>query len=219
VREKNLLVNEFYSTLYAHYGAQRWWPASSRFEVIVGAILTQNTNWKNVEKAIRNLKGAKLLNPKAIYSAANNDLAELALLIRPAGYFNVKAKRLKNFLDSLFDDFGGSLTKLFNREQDELRRVLLKVNGIGPETADSIILYAAEKPAFVIDAYTHRILRRHGLSTKGASYHELQELFLSSLTPDVQMFNEYHALIVMIGKDFCKTRAPLCKECPLEPYL
>jgi endonuclease-3 related protein len=216
VREKSLILNDFYSALYNHYGEQKWWPGNSRFEVIVGAILTQNTNWRNVEKAIKNLKQAKLLTPKAMHAAK---VSELAILIRPAGYFNVKAQRLKNFLDTLFASFGGSLTKLFNNDAATLREVLLSVNGIGPETADSIILYAAGKPAFVVDAYTKRILSRHGLAHEGSTYHELQLLFTKNIAPEVQLFNEYHALIVMTGKDFCKTDLPLCAKCPLERFL
>ena len=143
----------------------------------------------------------------------------LAKAIRPAGYFNVKARKLKNFLDLLFGSFGGSLTGLLNIEHAELRATLLAINGIGPETADSIILYAAGKPAFVVDAYTRRILTRHKIVATGIDYHELQRLFTENLAPDARLFNEYHALIVMTGKDFCKTKVPLCEKCPLGGYL
>ncbi len=216
MREKNPLVSKIYTALYAHYGAQKWWPAKTRFEVIVGAILTQNTNWGNVEKAIINLKRAKLLNPEAMRAVK---VSELALLIKPAGYFNVKAGRLKNFLDTLFASYGGKLSRLFSIDQMKLREALLSINGIGPETADSILLYAAKKPAFVVDAYTKRIMTRHALAKEENSYHELQGLFTDNLTPKVQLFNEYHALIVMTGKDFCKTNKPLCTECPLGRFL
>lgn len=216
MREKKLLVSEFYSALFSHYGTQKWWPANSNFEVIVGAILTQNTNWGNVEKAIKNIKRAKLMNPTAMRAAK---VKELALLIRPAGYFNVKAKRLKNFLDTLFGTYEGKLTKLFRLDHSKLREELLGINGIGPETADSIILYAAKKPAFVVDAYTLRIMSRHGVVNNDIGYHGLQSLFTSNLAPDEKIFNEYHALIVMIGKDFCKTKVPLCNKCPLERFL
>jgi len=216
VRKNKELLEGFYQTLFSHYGAQRWWPANSRFEVIVGAILTQNTNWGNVEKAIKNLKRAKLISPGAMHGVK---VSELASLIRPAGYFNVKAGRLKNFLDTLFNSFAGSLNALFKKDPVKLREELLRINGIGPETADSIILYAAHKPAFVIDAYTKRILARHDLAKPDSTYSELQLLFTSSLAPDVQLFNEYHALIVKTGKDFCKTKNPLCNICPLERFL
>lgn len=212
----NISLAGFYSALYAHFGGQGWWPAKTRFEVIVGAILTQNTNWRNVEKAIGNLKRAGLMGPGAMHGA---DTQELAALIRPAGYFNVKAKRLKNFLDTLFGSYGGSLRALLKKDRAKLRDELLSINGIGPETADSILLYAAEKPAFVVDAYTRRIMARHGLVKTDSTYSELQELFTRNLAPDVQVFNEYHALIVRTGKEFCKTREPLCLRCPLERFL
>ncbi len=144
---------------------------------------------------------------------------KLALAIRPAGYFNVKAGRLKNFLDLLFDSYEGSLTKLLKKEDLELRDELLSINGIGPETADSILLYAANKPAFVVDAYTKRILTRHGLVKKDVEYQELQRLFTRNLEADRELFNEYHALIVMTGKEFCKTKEPLCAECPLGEFI
>lgn len=215
-KETKALLSGFYSALFTHFGEQRWWPAKTRFEVIVGAILTQNTNWGNVERAIRNLKSAGLLTPEKM-RAVDNDI--LAQAIRPAGYFNVKAGRLKNFLDHLFDSYDGKLAKLLKKEHLKLREELLSINGIGPETADSILLYAANKPAFVIDAYTKRILTRHGLIKDNVDYHGLQRLFTDNLKADVKVFNEYHALIVMTGKDFCKTKKPLCEACPLGGFL
>ena len=207
-KETKALLSSFYNALFTHFGEQKWWPAKTRFEVIVGAILTQNTNWGNVERAIRNLRSAGLLTPEKMYGVSKDTLAEI---IRPAGYFNVKAGRLKNFLDLLFDSYDGKLAKLLKKEHLELRTELLSINGIGAETADSILLYAADKPAFVIDAYTKRILTRHGLINDDVDYQDLQRLFTDNLKADVKVFNEYHALIVMTGKDFCKTKKPLCE--------
>ncbi|MBE9531995.1 MAG: endonuclease III domain-containing protein [Proteobacteria bacterium] len=215
-KEKEELLIKFYSALFNHFKEQRWWPAKTRFEVIVGTILTQNTNWKNVERAISNLKRAALLKPAKMHGVNKDTLAET---IRPAGYYNVKAGRLKNFLDHLFGSYDGKLTKLLNKEHLELRAELLSINGIGAETADSILLYAAGKPAFVVDAYTKRIFARHGVVDEDIDYHKLQELFTGNLKANVQMFNEYHALIVMTGKEFCKTKKPLCESCPLGGFL
>ncbi len=201
-----------YHKLYAFYGPQHWWPGDTPFEVAVGAILTQNTNWSNVEKAVGNLKKAGVLNAKALHLLPHEQLASL---IRPAGYFNVKAKRLKYFLDFLLHYYSGSMKKAGKKDTLALRQELLNVNGIGPETADSILLYALDKPVFVIDAYTKRVLSRHGIMQAGAGYDEYQDLFHQALDQEAQLFNEYHALIVMTGKDYCKPK-PRCKECPLE---
>lgn len=203
-------LKKTYKKLFSAFGHQHWWPGDTPFEVIVGAILTQNTAWTNVEKAIRNLKKAKLLNPKRLHDLSQ---AELAQHIRPAGYFNIKAKRLKHFLNYLFDNYGGNLNRMFKKRTDALRRELLEVNGIGPETADSILLYAGNHPVFVVDAYTKRIFSRHRIIKADADYYDVQALFMKSL--DVRMFNEYHALIVRVGKDFCRTKKPLCGRCPL----
>lgn len=184
--------------------------------MIVGAILTQNTNWKNVERAIKNLMTASLLTPKAMYHI---DTDTLANAIKPAGYYNVKAKRLKNFLDFLFDSYDGKLTRLLKKDLVELRAELLLINGIGAETADSILLYAAAKPAFVVDTYTKRILTRHGLVKEDTGYDGLQKIFTRNLEASAELFNEYHALIVMTGKEFCKTKKPLCEACPLGGFL
>lgn len=210
------VLKGFYNALFSSFGSQHWWPGRTKFEVVVGAILTQNTNWKNVEKAIKNLKAERLLNPRSMHDLSVSELAEL---IRPAGYFNVKAKRLKHFLNHLFDNYGGSLPALFKRRTDVLREELLNINGIGPETADSILLYAANRPVFVIDAYTKRILLRHSITKKDAGYHEMQRLFMENLAHDAPIFNEYHALIVKTGKDFCKTKEPFCSKCPLGRFL
>ena len=206
---------EIYASLFAHYGPLHWWPGDSPFEIAVGAILTQNTNWTNVEKAIANLKREKVLRAGVLHKLHANKLASL---IRPSGYFNVKAKRLKSFLKYLANHYKGSMTAMRAEDMAVLRKELLEINGIGPETADSILLYALEKPVFVIDAYTKRVMTRHGITSEPADYHQLQELFHKNLPRDVQLFNEYHALFVMVGKDFCKPK-PRCNGCPLEAML
>jgi endonuclease-3 related protein len=205
-------LNAIYRRLYKAFGAQHWWPGETPFEVAVGAILTQNTNWGNVEKAIANVRNVGKLNAAAIERMSAQRLASL---IRPAGYFNVKAKRLKHFLDFLTKGYGGSMDRMKEEGLETIRVKLLGVNGIGPETADSIILYALEKPVFVIDAYTKRVLSRHNIRKHDASYHSFQELFHSNLRRDVQLFNEYHALFVRAAKEHCRTK-PLCTGCPLK---
>ena len=205
-------LKKSYNKLLRAFGPQHWWPGDTPFEVIVGAILTQNTAWTNVEKATHNLKKAKLLTPGKLHDLSQDEIAKY---IRPAGYFNIKAKRLKHFLNYLFDNYGGNLKKMFKKRTDALRRELLSVNGIGPETADSILLYAGDHPVFVVDAYTKRIFSRHQVVKADAEYHDIQELFMKNLPHVVKMFNEYHALIVKAGKDFCRTRKPMCSRCPL----
>lgn len=205
-------LRRIYSRLYKHFGPQHWWPGETPFEVAVGAILTQNTNWGNVEKAIGNLKRERVLSPRTMHGLSVNKLASF---IRPAGYFNIKAMRLKNFLSLLLLEYGGSMKKMQKEDLATIRERLLSVNGIGPETADSIILYALEKPVFVIDAYTKRVLSRHNIKAHDASYDEFQQFFHSGLNKDVQTFNEYHALFVRLAKDHCRTK-PLCSGCPLE---
>jgi len=200
-----------YRLLLDHFGSQDWWPGETRLEIMVGAVLTQNTNWANVEKAIRNLKEHGLLSVEALYTISPDDLAKE---IRPAGYFNVKTKRLKNLIRFLVERYDGSLAQLAGEETENLREQLLAVNGIGPETADSILLYSLERAVFVVDAYTHRILLRHGMADEQVDYHELQEMFVDNLPEDAHLFNELHALIVRTGKEYCK-RKPLCTDCPL----
>lgn len=200
-----------YHRLHHFFGPQYWWPAQSPFEVIVGAILTQNTNWTNVERALHNLKSKRLLSSEVLHKLS---VPQLASLIRPAGYFNVKARRLKNFLDFFLREFGGSVTRMKKVRVDVLRQKLLSVNGIGPETADSIILYALNKPVFVVDAYTKRILTRHNIISHDDDYHTVQQVFAKNLTGNAQLFNEYHALIVRLGKEYCKPM-PACSACPL----
>lgn len=207
-------LQEAYRRLYKHFGPQHWWPGDTTFEVIVGAILTQNTNWGNVERAIANLKEQNLLSPKAMRDIAH---AELSRAIRPAGYFNVKAKRLKNFIQFLFSEYDGKLERMAKENTVVLREKLLSVNGVGPETADSILLYAFQKPVFVVDAYTKRFLFRHRVVDATHGYHEVQEKFLSALKPNRALFNEYHALIVKLGKEYCRPK-PLCAACPLNRW-
>ena len=202
---------QIYRKLYKEFGPQHWWPARTKFEVIVGAILTQNTNWGNVEKAIHRLKAAGVLSERALRDIP---VTKLAALIKPAGYFNVKARRLKNFIRFLFDEYQGSLKTMGREDLPHLRHKLLKVNGIGPETADSILLYALDKPVFVVDAYTRRFLYRHNLISSKAEYHRIQELFSANFAADIPFFQEYHALIVALGKNYCKP-TPLCECCPL----
>ena len=202
-----------YNKLYKFYGPQGWWPGRSRFEVIVGAILTQNTAWSNVEKAIRNLKSSDILPlPLRLHKLG---VKRLARLIRPAGYYNVKTKRLRNFTTFLKEKHGGDLNRLAKVKTPRLREELLAINGIGPETCDSILLYAFSRPVFVVDAYTKRILDRHGMDEAASGYEAAQKLFMENLPTDAKLFNEYHALIVRLAKDYCRTR-PRCEKCPLK---
>jgi len=211
--DKKLKLLKLYNELMDRLGPSNWWPGETAFEVAVGAILTQNTNWGNVEKAILNLKGNGLLDPEKMFQEEMDRLSEL---IRPAGYFRVKAERLKNFLVFLHLNFDLSMDKLRSENTGKLRQALLKVKGIGPETADSILLYALERPVFVVDAYTKRIFSRHGLMKQERDYAEFQDFVMDRLPRDVVLYNEYHALIVRAGKNWCKKSRPLCSKCPLE---
>jgi endonuclease-3 related protein len=201
-----------YHRLLSFFGEQGWWPAETPFEVMVGAILTQNTAWRNVEHAIARLKEAGVLTPEGLHRIPERRLARL---IRPAGYYNVKAKRLKALIAFLTREYGGDLQRMFRERLAPLRERILMVKGVGPETADSILLYAGEKPIFVIDAYTKRILSRHGMILDGASYSAIQDLFMESLPANVAQYKEYHALFVRLAKTFCKTK-PQCAGCPME---
>jgi endonuclease-3 related protein len=246
-------IQAYYKTLFKAWGPQHWWPAQSRFEMIVGAYLTQNTAWTNVEKALANLRAARLLSVSGIRRVP---LAELERLIRPAGYFRQKAKRLKMFVAFLDRQYEGSLAQLFARPTGTLREELLNLHGVGPETADSILLYAGGHSVFVVDAYTRRILARHQILPEKAGYEEIRELFEETLAPAAenvaelnetgkqqlalglpgaahrpsamsrakrtalaQVYNEMHGLIVGVGKNYCKKREGLCKECPLYVFL
>ena len=205
-------IRNFYSVLYREYGPQNWWPARTRLECATGAILTQNTSWRNVERAIATLSENSMLSAKKLKAASHG---QLAALIRPCGYHNLKARRLKNFIDFLFADYAGAMENMLTEDTDILREKLLSVNGIGEETADSILLYALGKPVFVVDNYSRRILSHHRLIPEGASYASIQKLFTQSLSPDTEVFGEYHALIVKTGKLHCR-KTPSCEGCPLE---
>ena len=201
-------LTNIYTRLLSHYGPQQWWPADTPFEVIVGAILTQSTSWKNVEKSIVNLKKKKLLEPKKMARLKTPVLAEL---VRSSGYFNQKAKKLKCFLNYFLTNYDGRIAKMKKKTLRELREELLTVHGIGPETADSILLYALDKPIFVVDAYTKRIFFRLGFLEGDENYEDIQKLFIQFTKKDT--YGEYHALIVKHGKDFCKKSKPRCDQC------
>ena len=204
-----------YRALFDAWGPQAWWPARTRIEIVVGAILTQNTAWTNVERAIARLRRERALNARRLHEV---DLRTLAAWLRPAGTFNVKARRLRAFTTMLAERFGGSLDRLFELETPALRETLLAVHGIGPETADCILLYAANRPVFVVDAYTRRILHRHGWMDHDAPYDEVARLFRRRVAPDARTYNEYHALLVRLAKNHCRTR-PRCEACPLRSML
>jgi endonuclease III related protein len=203
--------DEVYEALLAAYGPQRWWPGDTPFEVCVGAILTQSTSWSNVEKAIGNLKGAGMLSPAGLRKA---EKGRLAGLVRPSLYYNAKARKLKEFIRFLDCGYRGRVAGMRRKPMPKLREELLAVWGIGPETADSILLYALDMPSFVVDAYTRRIFGRLGLTGRDAGYDELKDFFESRLQEDVELYNEFHALIVRHGKDTCRTK-PKCAVCCL----
>ena len=205
-------LKNIYTRLFEVFGPQHWWPGDTPFEVAVGAVLTQNTNWGNVEKAITNLKNANALCPVAMDRMSGPRLAEL---IRPSGYYNVKAARLKALISFIMKDYQGNIERMKNGDPHKLRESLLGINGIGQETADSILLYAVGVPFFVIDAYTTRILSRHGILSADSEYEDFQGLFHRHMARNAGLYNEYHALIVKTGKVFCKPRDPLCGSCPL----
>ena len=209
----NRRLYTIYKKLYCYFGQQNWWPGKSPFEVMVGAILTQNTNWNNVERAIRNLKREKLLSVSKLSKIPRS---KLAYLIKPTGYYNIKAKRLNSFLKFFQKNYQGSVKKMSLEDTIQLRRKLLSVNGIGQETADSILLYALNKPVFVIDAYTKRIFFRHHFIQDDAEYEKIQALFMKNIKNNVKLFNEYHALLVRLGKEFCRKNNPRCNTCPLK---
>jgi endonuclease III related protein len=205
-----------FEKLFDAFGPQHWWPGDSPFEIIVGAVLVQNTAWRNVERAIDNLRDARLMNPQALYALPP---AELAELIRPAGFYQVKARRLRNLLKFVLEKFDGSLDAMFRTDLASLRERLLAIHGIGPETADAILLYAGGMPTFVVDTYAHRVLARHGWIDYDATYHDIKEHFENALPLNAAIFNEYHALLVRVGKDYCRRAAPKCDACPLAPLL
>lgn len=212
MRDDNIYT-EVYQNLFDYFGPQNWWPGETPFEIIVGAVLTQNTNWGNVSKAINNLNDAGLLRFNSLKLLT---VDEIASHIRPSGYYNLKAKRLRNLLDMIEEIYFGELDLFLEDSLDSARDNLLSVKGVGPETADSILLYACGLPTFVIDTYTHRVFSRHQLVDEETDYESLQDLFVSKLPQDVQLFNEYHALIVRVASTYCKKTNPLCEQCPLQ---
>lgn len=217
-RPRRRLLLQIYRQLFRHFGPQHWWPAKTPFEMAVGAILTQHTSWQNVERAIQRLKAAHVLRPEAI---GRLSLRRLAQLIRPSGYFTVKARRLAAFVRMLRQHTAvlpQALERLLSADTATARGILLSASGVGPETADSILLYAGGHPVFVVDAYTRRIFSRHGLVSQEADYQTLQHLFMVHLPRDASLYNEYHALLVRVGKDFCH-RVPHCEGCPLYALL
>lgn len=209
------ILRDFYARMSAHFGPTHWWPGDSPFEVALGAILTQNTAWTNVEKAIANLKAAKLMSPGAILDAED---ATLEAALRPSGYFRQKAQRVRLFCQHLQDHYEGDIVQMALRLKSELRHELLSLKGIGPETADDILLYACGQASFVVDTYTRRIFSRHGLVPPGIGYEHLRAFFEDRLPREVPLWQEYHGLIVYTAKDFCRTR-PRCEGCPLAPTL
>lgn len=247
-RDRSDRVRQYFQALMAHWGPQDWWPAHSRLEVIVGAFLTQNTSWKNVEGALRNLRRRGVLNLEGLRKIS---LRDLEAAVRPSGYFRQKAQRLKNFVRFLDTRYGGSLARMFARPTAQLRAELLELNGVGPETADSILLYAGGHPVFVVDAYTRRVFERHGVLGSEETYEEVRELFEGALgketggrwqdagfrpkaalsgrkrhkfqlrgkAPGARIFDEYHALLVQVAKHHCRKKEPLCQGCPLEALL
>ena len=208
------ILREIYDDLFHAYGPQQWWPAETATEVVVGAVLTQNTAWSNVERAIDNLKRADCLTWSALRDLPEGKLAEL---LHPSGTYRVKTTRLKAFVGALWTHHGGSLDSMLQGDVETARRRLLTISGIGPETADAILLYAAHRPTFVIDAYTRRVLRRHLVIGADADYETIRRLFQQSLPPDVPLYNEYHALLVAVGKRHCRPHAR-CSGCPLQQH-
>ena len=214
-------LRQAYRLMHRAHGHLQWWPADSSFEICVGAILTQNTSWRNVELAIANLKRSRVLSPKKIRALSHRNLAQL---IRPAGYFNIKAKRLRNFVDVVVEQYGASLKRFFKGDTATVRERLLAINGVGPETADSMLLYAGGHHSFVIDAYTKRIFERHNWCGADAEYDTLQSLCTDSLSQKsgaarLDYWQDFHAQLVAVGNHYCKPRNPLCDECPLKTLL
>ena len=209
-------LDEYYNSLLTSLGPQHWWPGQTPFEIIVGAILTQNTAWKNAELALRKLRAEGLLSPRAIERAP---LPRLEAVVRPSGYFRQKARKLKAFCRFLRREYKGSVRRMFSTPTTELRQKLLAVFGVGPETADAILLYAGEHPVFVVDAYTKRVLHRHGWIGENAKYEDVRWMFERHSPGNSRWFNEFHALIVHVGKNFCRRQQPLCHQCPLGRYL
>lgn len=204
---------EAYRLLYDHFGPQNWWPGDTPFEIMVGAILTQNTSWSNVQKAIDNLKTENLLTYQSLSRLTADEIAQL---IRPAGYYNLKAQRLRNLFDMLATSYDGEMELFLGDDLGTARDNLLAVKGVGPETADSILLYACGHPVFVVDMYTHRVFSRHNMVEEETDYQTIQHVFTAHLPEEMQLYNEFHALIVRVAVTFCKKTKPLCEKCPLQ---
>ncbi len=211
-KKKKYIFLRIYKTLFKYYGPQHWWPGEIPFEIMIGAILTQNTSWRNVELAINNLKERGLLTPQGINKMS---IQRFRKLIRPAGFFNIKAERIRTFVRYFLKEYKGNIRKMQKEETSFLREKILAIKGIGPETCDSILLYALEKPVFVVDAYTRRVFSRHNIISGEATYSEIQLVFENNLKRDASLFNEYHALIVRLAKDKCKAKEYDCESCPL----
>jgi endonuclease-3 related protein len=209
---KNAL-NNIYQLLFKEFGNRHWWPADTRDEIIIGAILTQNVSWRNVKIAIDNLKSENLLNLKSIHQA---DISSIAPLIKPTRFYNVKARRLKNFTDYMFGKYSGNLDDTFNQSYVALREELMGVKGLGAETVDSILLYAGGKLTFVVDAYTMRILPRLGIGNDKWKYSDYQKMFVDNIKPDLELYKDFHAQIVHLGNLICKGKNPICEDCPLK---
>lgn len=203
---------KIFNILLGSFGKRNWWPGETPLEIIVGAILTQNTSWKNVEKAIKNMKNEGILDVERLYEINPEKLSEI---IRPSGFFNIKSKRLKNIINVIYNKHNATIENIETIETYTLRNLLLSINGIGPETADSILLYALNKPVFVVDAYTKRFLKNHNLYNGDGDYHDIQKFFMDNLQSDVCLFNEFHALIVCLCQIHCR-KVPICSGCPLE---
>jgi endonuclease-3 related protein len=213
VRTNN--YSEAYQLLFDHLGPQKWWPGETPFEVMVGAVLVQNTNWKNAKKAIHNLKDACLLDYNALATLTDTEIAHH---IRPSGYYNLKAKRLKNLLNMIGSRYDGEFATFLDDDANTMRENLLSVKGVGPETADSILLYSCGHPIFVVDAYTHRVFSRHNMIEEEIDYDSMQAAFMDHLPHDSKLFNEFHALIVTVASRYCKKKEPLCDQCPLNGF-
>jgi endonuclease-3 related protein len=213
--ERDARLFPLYKELYSLYGSQYWWPGDTPFEIMVGAILTQNTNWRNVERAIENLKEAAMMDPHALWQ----NRYRIAKLIKPSGFYRIKTRRLTAFIRSFIEEYDGHVDSMKRKRTNTLRQELTGIHGIGYETADSILLYALERPVFVVDAYTRRIGARHDLYESDVPYDVIRNLFENSLPKNVKIYNEYHALLVKIGKDFCRKNEPLCDACPVQRIL
>lgn len=209
--KKKAELLEIYNSLRCAFGHRNWWPAEEPFEVIIGAILTQNVSWNNASKAIDNLEAANKLDPLALYKSSPHDIAQL---IKPSRFYNMKSVKIKNFMDFFYKEYDGDLTAMSGETPALLRKKLLTVKGLGQETVDSILLYACNIPVFVVDAYTRRVFLRYGILAGNPSYEEIQGYFMANLPQDVALYNDYHAQIVHLGNSICRSN-PRCGSCPI----